>query len=175
MKKSISKKQIKQKPKLPRIVYHILGLLIILTSLWLADIVTGALEKQKFMSLKQDMLALQAEFNKIDPGWEYVEACNAQGGKFKSDLASSCGVYLENKNALSVERYINVISKLNNYKQINDNIYTSDGVNQREIIFTYMGDNISCNFGGEVYRDKLIKSGLGCRGEAREFYFKKMF
>lgn len=174
MKKPSPKKSPQYKPKLPRIAYHILGLLLILASIWLADIITGLIEKQKFMSLKQDMLSLQAEFNKIDQGWEYVEACNAQGGKFRSDLASSCGVYLENKNALSVERYINVMSKHDNYKQIKDNIYTSDGVNQREIIFTYMGDNIGCNFGGEVYRDKLIKSGMGCRGEAREFYFKKL-
>ena len=175
MKKPTQKKPFKQQPKFPRIVYHILGILIILVSLWIADIITGALEKQKFMSLKQDMLALQAEFNKIDPGWEYDEACNAQGEKFKSHLASSCGVYLKNKDiALTVEQYLTAILKSKSFIKTVDQTYKSDEVYRRQIIFDYKKYTINCSLGVELSGKKLIKSGLGCRGEAREFYFKKL-
>jgi hypothetical protein len=130
-------------------------------------------DKQKFMTLKQDMLTLRAEFNKIDPGWTYSEGCHAKGEKFKENEASSCGASLTNIDSRDLDMYLNIIQKLFTVKS-NSSFTDSLGRYQNNRVLQYAKtDSINCEIGSIKNADSKFTNGLSCSGSALEFYFPK--
>lgn len=125
------------------------------------------------MTLRQDMLEPQSEFNKIDSGWQYSEWCHAKGEKFKENESSSCGMSLANYGAENINRYTSLIEK---YFRVADNLpdqTIKDTVNINGRVLKYLtNDSISCDSGETIINNKSSIS-LSCSGSALDFYFPK--
>ena len=124
-------------------------------------------EKKSFETLRTDMKSLQAEFNKIDPGWEYSEGCHGNGQEIRY-AASSCQVTLFNKTAQDyyLEKIPNISSYVNNISNFGTKAETNDG----HIKLTYKKKNINCftglnNFDGYFFV---------CSGDAHSFYYRDL-
>jgi hypothetical protein len=132
-------------------------------------------DKQKFMTLKQDMLTLQTEFNKIDPGWMYSEWCHAKGEKFKENEVSSCGISLKTTRDINLEKY-NVLEDSKNIFVIGPTEIIKDDIHNRTFNNkgVYYKPLFNCIFSGEkidaVNTDEV---NVSCSSSALEFYFPK--
>ena len=129
-------------------------------------------DKQKFMTLKQDMLSLQADFNKIDPGWTYSEWCNAKGEKFKENEASSCGFSIINNNAKQLDNYLD---KLQYYFKIKEDssFVDREGRYQNNRVVRYKNTAFSCEIGSIKNATEEYSNGMSCTSSALDFYFPK--
>ncbi|MBP7775151.1 MAG: hypothetical protein KA069_00975 [Candidatus Saccharimonas sp.] len=67
-----------------------------------------------FTGLKQDFLALQQEFNKVDTGWVYGEGCTGSGGVFDRDKATDCSMAITNRQIKSPEKLQQYLSTTTN-------------------------------------------------------------
>ena len=129
----------------------------------------------KFMTLKNDMLALQKEFNEIDPGWEYSESCHANGQKFRENEASSCYINLSIKKHIDISKYNN-ISLLKQTTKINKE-YTLDDYDRKsyQVDMQYkMFNSVGCGFSVPIQKGSAVEeSTFGCHDSALNFYFPK--
>ena len=135
-------------------------------------------DKQKFMTLKKDMLTLQTEFNKIDPGWTYSEWCHAKGEKFKENEVSSCGISLNHKSnmeimtlqsGLSANTRFGSFGSLKQYSTVRDEPMISMSARHKS-------SDMKCELYGSVDTVENIDAGdivYYCQGSALEFYFPK--
>lgn len=116
--------------------------------------------------MKQDVLALQQEFNKVDPGWGYGEGCTGSG--YNRLYATDCTLGIINNigsaNIRSLDYYASLIEK-NRFKikSHTDNIYFLDSTSF---------SNSKCAFQSGKQEESKYYS-LRCHADAREFYFKR--
>jgi len=130
-------------------------------------------DKQKFMTLKQDMLALQAEFNKIDPGWTYSEGCHAKGEKFKENEASSCGISLSISKNIEISKYKDLVSSVGKFEIKREYDFEDYGRKDHNLSINYsLNSSVACSFGLSLQLERQ-SSGFGCHDSALEFYFPK--
>ncbi|MGB3023189.1 MAG: hypothetical protein WBB39_00070 [Candidatus Saccharimonadales bacterium] len=169
MKKTPSNKQGRLSPT--KIIVLIVTAVLVILPVW--NWYVHYQDKQKFMTLKQDMLSLQTEFNKIDSGWTYSESCNSSGEKFKQNQASSCGVELKIQKSVDVNKY----QKIMHAASITDKYVSYDFMN---------GDDKVIGFDSSYVKNSKVKCGLssrssassvltsvGCHDSALDFYFPK--
>ena len=131
-------------------------------------------DRQKFMTLKSDMLQLQTEFNKIDAGWEYSEGCNDKGEVFRHNEASSCHVDLIRNNPVASQEYVNLISSSGDYSNIDRYEFMDDQVMRMGYSMRYTKHKtVKCGFDGKKSQDKDGLLSFGCSASALEFYFPK--
>lgn len=148
--------------------FIVAAILVVLTWNWYVHYQ----DKQKFMTLKQDMLSLQTEFNKIDPGWTYSEWCHAKGEKFKENEASSCGITLKNT-VREVSAYLDSISV--NASLTRDTSYIDDqGLkhDNRSVVFPN-NKKMKCEFTSHLHNANSKNAWLSCSDSALDFYFPK--
>jgi len=133
------------------------------------------LERQKFMTLKQDMLALQTEFNKIDPGWEYNEGCYAKKEKFKEDQPSYCYLSIEldvpPKN--NFEDYRKNALLLSKFHIMRESTFEDQGRTLKDVNMNYLPASINCGLGGKSTEQSMQNLTLQCTADASDFYFPK--
>lgn len=124
-------------------------------------------EAAHFAQLKQDVLALQQEFNKVDPGWEYSEGCVGKGGVYEQNTPYYCSIDISRKNTTppsELSLYVDILAKQKFTS-------TSSSKNLFEIKSKEF-KNCNCTLQssqstGNSYYD------FSCSAPAREFYFKR--
>lgn len=125
------------------------------------------------MTLKQDILSLQAEFNKIDPGWEFIEGCKSKGEKFKQNEASSCYVQLEIPMKVDIQKYKPILNDnfipLREY-DFKDQYNNNHTLNLGHKIYLDVG----CGIGASIYEDQ-DKSFISCHDSALDFYSRRQY
>lgn len=154
--KSISTKQ--------KIVYALVSLLVLAVGYIAYLHIT---DYMKFMTLRSDMKQLQAEFNKIDAGWEYTEYCKAKGEKFKENEASSCYVSIMNPNDINMD-YTPQINSNRLFSKITE--FTLDNEAGLEMLYS-KNDSVVCSYWKDI-NNKSIQ--LQCHDSARNFYFSRL-
>lgn len=125
------------------------------------------------MTLKQDMLSLQAEFNKVDSGWAYSESCNSKGEKFKENEASSCGISLSNK-VSTISKYQKILSEGDIYIEQDTSYKDKEGVFHDNRMVRFVGNKkMNCELTSSFDDDKYSNAWLSCSGSALDFYFPR--
>lgn len=166
-KKSTKLKKPKFKlPLSPKVVIPVLIVLAVLAFY----VVPRIVDYTKFMTLKHDMLAIQSEFNKIDPGWEYSESCNPNGQKFKQNEVSSCAINIKKSSTKDTRIFVDKIKsksvfKLGRYYEIDD----YDG-KYRAYEVGYKNNRARCSF---VISSPSSEQSFGCSSSALDFYFPR--
>ncbi len=130
----------------------------------------------KFMTLKNDMLALQKEFNKIDPGWEHSESCNANGQKLKENEASSCAISLTNPVTHDTKGYEKILTNAKDNFKISTTNNFQDKLHNVEIAeysVLYKNRTVNCSLGGEKINNSIRNIVFSCNSSALNFYFPK--
>lgn len=129
-------------------------------------------DRQKFMTLRADMLALQTEFNKIDPGWQYSESCHAKGEKFKEGEASSCGISISlESQSISPKEYDMLLKSYISNSTRNE--FEHQGYKYIEIYGAYEGSKgVKCS---QLQKEKsgITLLSLQCSSSALDFYFPR--
>jgi len=163
--KSISTKQ--------KIVYALVSLLVLAVGYIAYLHIT---DYMKFMTLRSDMKQLQAEFNKIDAGWEYTEYCKAKGEKFKENEASSCGVSIFHEDQLKLESVYQYIDSASFSRQKISRYSISDGTSMISVELVYEKYNdVNCEIAAREINDVTVSNfNLYCSDSARNFYFSRL-
>lgn len=129
------------------------------------------------MTLKQDMLSLQSEFNKIDTGWKYSEGCHGKGEKFKENQISSCGLGIDTANdSIDKGKILAYRSNLEaKFKVTSQSTFTHQGYEYSEIVVKHKNYDVNCSFLIKIPIENNLKkkSLLECSGSALDFYFPK--
>lgn len=136
-------------------------------------------DKKRFSELKADMLSLQAEFNKIEPGWEYSEGCTAGGTVFDEEAHKGCSIELQNNKGefgdYSIRSLSDTFSRYaiekGYFKSVKDRgEYIEDGMKHDTVSLEREGITE-----GRCFIDSTSYSvHLACRNDARDFYFKRV-
>jgi hypothetical protein len=131
-------------------------------------------EAAMFASLKQDFLSLQTEFNKIDPGWKYSEACYGGQEEFNRNVTDSCGVYLVNDeykgNKAAIEAAESILSD-SGFVQTSVN----DNSNEFHRVYSTKYDSdIKCSLHFATDNAVYSDASFTCLGSAKSFYFKQI-
>ncbi|MFZ1812517.1 MAG: hypothetical protein WAU02_03305 [Candidatus Saccharimonadales bacterium] len=135
-------------------------------------------EAEGFTKLKQDLVSLQKDFNKVDNGWQYREGCTGSGGVFDRDKATGCAVSISNKDVNKPEDLSKYLAMLNNYyprvfqylekKGMSESYYVFESKSlpesncSLEIVSDHLGD-----------RDEPRYITFGCSHDAHYFYFPR--
>ncbi len=168
-----------KKPKKHKIMYLIIIVIIMTITFFLYGNATK--ERRVYMSLRQDMEAIQLEFNKIDANWEYEEGCKGKGGDFDKNVPSTCFISISNK---SFDSSRNIDTSVASYKSLIDtkdyftNVSRTDSSTAYSQFTTDYGrsDKIKCSFqyiGADESNDGITLMTLGCMGYAQNFYFSR--
>lgn len=161
-------KQRKNAKKIAGTIFAAIATLIV--GFFIYDYVVNYLDKQKFMTLKQDILTLQKEFNAIDQGWEYKEWCTSKGGEFEQNVASSCWVNLSNKKISNHQEYINSSLFKERLKIVNNQDANTDQ-GYKHANYTHFG-GVKCKI---TYPEAILKEAstfsIMCNDTARDFYY----
>lgn len=172
-KKSTKLKKPKFKRSLsPKVVIPVLIVLAVLAFY----VVPRIVDYTKFMTLKHDMLAIQSEFNKIDPGWEYSESCNANGQKLKENEASSCAISLTNPVTHDTKGYEKILTNAKDNFKISTTNNFQDKLHNVEIAeysVLYKNRTVNCSLGGEKINNSIRNIVFSCNSSALNFYFPK--
>lgn len=140
------------------------------------------------MTLKQDMLALQTEFNKIDKGWEYGEGCSSRDRLTNVNVAAGCMAGITNKELgaeqvrVVAEKYLSYLTQREKYvfvSPLSENSDTSRISLSREFRIKAL-NNMRCYFiavsdyKGSVSSWNRDSVEVSCSGHAKGFYYKKL-
>ena len=139
-------------------------------------------DAQKFQSLKADMLALQTEFNKIMPGWEYEEGCWGGGGPYNVREAQGCNVSITKKqvdgfDAEILSRLANEVQRSHMMNVVKQDTYLFEGNRYLSITYTYARlGSVQCSLRLPMIRPQLSAApengSVRCGSSARDFHFK---
>ncbi|MGB3009261.1 MAG: hypothetical protein WBB33_02790 [Candidatus Saccharimonadales bacterium] len=171
-KKSTKLKKPKFKRSLsPKVVIPVLIVLAVLAFY----VVPRIVDYTKFMTLKHDMLAIQSEFNKIDPGWEYSESCHTMGEKYKDSIVSSCYVELTINKEVNSDIYSDKLVQNTFTKLFNPYKFENDGDKVISYQTTYNNNkDVVCGYSlREKISTKVVKTIFGCHDLALDFYFPR--
>lgn len=164
------------KKRQPLLYVILAGVIVIIIGSILYVTISNALDRAKFMSLKEDMLALQVEFNKIQPGWEYSDGCRGGQEVFNGDDPNNCFLDLNN-NLLAINNKDN-FNKLNELVKTNNFVFdklsdeTFNGVDYLSYQYSHVDNKkIKCALSASSNNPGIY---FGCSGKARDFYFQKI-
>ncbi len=121
------------------------------------------------MTLKQDILSLQGEFNKIDAGWKYSESCHGKGEKFKENEVSSCYIQMEIAKKIDPQQYKGLLN--DNFILLNEYHFKNDFNNNHSLSLEHkVYKNAVCGMSILLQENKSI---ISCHDSALDFYFPK--
>lgn len=140
-------------------------------------------DADRFAALQTDFKKLQTEFNKIDPGWQYSEGCEAKGDVANPENRILCSVTIENSTLshvtysidVATSRYASVTeNQIRSMKNIKDSSYrNSKGADYSNRVFSRSGiENGLCEI-SSTYVAPYVTTSLTCNDEAQKFYFPK--
>ena len=127
------------------------------------------------------MLALQTEFNKIMPGWEYEEGCWGGGGPFDRSQAQGCNISLINELApsrdvsLRLTEVAKSTARLQTYRQDSTSSQEdSEGFSGFQRLVSAKNSSVFCSFSVDIVTTNKQKSVLVCGSNARSFHFPQI-
>ncbi|MFZ1812375.1 MAG: hypothetical protein WAU02_02495 [Candidatus Saccharimonadales bacterium] len=187
----VSKKVIKtNKFGIKRIIVVLVGVFVIYAAGYtIMQQLALRQEADGFAKLKQDFLALQTEFNKIDPGWEYSEGCRGKGGVYNDNQPSSCSLVLASKAVADYpaiqnkfDDYIKIMKGVSGFQAIglkNEvRLSISDPTNTTSLTTLHLTnqsfDRTGCDLKDYVLNDKLLGGiKLECHHTATAFHYPR--
>ncbi|MGB3009180.1 MAG: hypothetical protein WBB33_02375, partial [Candidatus Saccharimonadales bacterium] len=127
-------------------------------------------EKKSFETLRTDMKSLQAEFNKIDPGWEYSEGCHGNGQEIRY-TASSCFVSVYK--SIDPVNTKNIVVQSQFFDEAESSSFIDNNIKYDVQKITYRNDyNFLCDFiTSQNENDGKKSMGFNCSRSAHQFYF----
>ena len=175
----VSKKVIKtNKFGIKRIIVVLVGILVIYAAGYtIMQQLALRQEADGFAKLKQDFLALQTEFNKIDPGWQYSEGCRGKGGVYERNKASDCSMSIYNpmvSNTNKIELYLKVINNTKYFIVGSDKVDTRPSYKIQAKAFP--SSNCTITYSDSISVGDQISSrflSFGCISSAHQFYFPR--
>ncbi len=178
------KKQKRDKKRKPPLERLSLSLLILVVAVVLALLLYNSItrESRGFMSLRQDMVALQNKFNSIDKGWMYSESCRGKGGDFDRDVPSSCAASITNR---SIDFSADHKNRVEAYSELIDKsiVFRSKGnISQHSQTFYFVVYDYreiqkpNCSLQSFADTESVkgnVSLTFGCIAESSKFYFER--
>ena len=136
-------------------------------------------DAQKFQSLKADMLALQTEFNKIMPGWEYEEGCWGGGGPYNVREPQGCRLYISLDNydfdLKKQQDFLTAVDVVKRFRLESEREYEYKGLPYVAWRYRYNVGGVGCLLTSDRASDKY-STGIEmiCSGVARSFHFPQI-
>ncbi len=169
------------KQKQPHHVRNIfIGILVVLLviplMLYLYNLYLDHADQQKFVVLKQDMVALQKDFTMIDSGWKYEEWCTQKGGKYEFG-ASACDVEISRESSFLPDRYINKLESLTHVFSVRErkSFTADDGLRYQSVKLDYVKNStVICDMVMSETDGTISGGTLRCVSSARDFYYPKI-
>lgn len=134
-------------------------------------------EAEGFTKLKQDILDLQKEFNKVDAGWTYHEGCVGAGGVFDRNKATSCSLGIQSVKSMDMKKF-------DEYKKLTisdkgQRRFKTDSEQPADANRFFLSSDpfpksqcsISLISADEPSGSKYIS--IGCSADAHQFYFER--
>ncbi len=171
----------KPKQKQPHHVRNIfIGILVVLLviplMLYLYNLYLDHADQQKFVVLKQDMVALQKELTVIDQDWKYEEGCWRDGTVFNLK-PSDCFISLDNK-SIDDDKLLAVWHDTNFIIDRQTRIFNKEK-DIREFTLAYKKDksvNCSIYIKGTIGQsdDSAKVVSITCLSSARKYYYPQV-